>query len=40
MKCLFGLVLEDREWILCLDISLGSDQLKDAVEDIGKGGKL
>lgn len=40
MKCLFGLVLEDWEWILCLDISLGCDQLKDAVEDIGKSAKL
>jgi len=26
--------------MLCLDIILGSDQLKDAVEDVGKGGKL
>lgn len=33
-------VLENGEWILCLDISLGSDQLKDAAENIGKGGKL
>lgn len=33
-------VLEDGEWILCLDISLGSDQLKDAVENIVKDGKL
>lgn len=33
-------VLEDRERILCLDISLGSDQLKDAVENIGKDDKL
>lgn len=39
MKCLFGLVLESREWILFLDISLASDHLKYVVEDIGKGGK-
>lgn len=33
-------VLENGEWILCLDISLGSDQLKDGAENIGKGGKV
>lgn len=32
--------LKNREWILCLDIRLGSDQLKDAAENIGKSGKL